>query len=103
MIQTTEWATGTTSGTAVNTENLAKNIKIPTRSTIETNYKYDFTLDIKNAEITDVVPSENGDGSKTFEFSFTGALDSSSDKFGLSITSKILHYNKHNKIWGFIL
>lgn len=85
-----EWATGTTSGTAVNTENLAKALRFQYEGpTIETSYKYDFTLDIKNAEITDVVPSEGGDGSKTFEFSFTGALDSSSDKFGLSITSKI--------------
>lgn len=83
------WATGSSAGTVVSPENYARSLRWAYLGPeYESGKNYSFILDVPNAEITEVTPSEGGDGSKTFEYSFEGQLSSTNVKFGIEIISK---------------
>jgi len=85
------WATGSVSGAAVSSANRSQALqwKYTGAADAGTGTKYSFQADVYNAEITDVKPTEGGDGAKSFEFTFTGMNNSSNKKADFIIVSKI--------------
>ena len=86
------WATGTIGGTAVTSANYAQGLQwIYTGAALAgVGYNYKFQADVYNAEITDVKPTEGGDGSKSFEFAFTGMNNATNKKADFVVISKIV-------------
>lgn len=72
------WATGAFDGTTPSTEGVFKKARFAyTGPMIETSYPYLFQLDILKMEITDVKPTQDGEGAKTFAHTFEGVVDTS--------------------------
>lgn len=85
-----EWATGSSSGTDVSEDGFARAIRfILTGGNIETTNNYQFILDILNAEITALDPTESGDDAKTFDWSFKGMVDDTNQKVKATVVSKL--------------
>lgn len=69
------WGTGSFAGTTPTTDGLFKLLRFKyTGPTIETIYPYLFQFDILKAEITDVKPTFDGEGKKTFAHTFKGVV-----------------------------
>lgn len=85
------WATGAIGSTAVTTANYSQGLQwIYTGAALAgVGYNYKFQLDVYNAEITKVTPTEGGDGAKSFEFEYTGMANSSNKIADFVIVSKI--------------
>jgi len=85
-----EWATGSLSGTSVLAEGVQKALRFKYLGPqIESTYYYYSLVDVLKAEITNVTPSEGGDGPKTFEVEFQGMLNDSGVKVSGEIMSKL--------------
>jgi hypothetical protein len=70
------WGSGSFSGTTPSMSGLFKLLRFEyTGPIIETVYPYLFQLDVLKAEITDVKPTFDGEGGKTFAHTFTGVVD----------------------------
>lgn len=84
-----EWATGSSSGEDVSEDGFARALRFMLEGpVIESTYNYQFILDILNAEITELNPTESGDGAKTFDWSFKGMVDGNNQKVKATVQSK---------------
>lgn len=83
------WATGSILGEEVSALNFARALRFAYEGgeIEESNANFKFQLDVFNAEITNVTPTEGGDGSKTFELEFTGMVNAATKKAAAMIVS----------------
>lgn len=88
------WGSGSASGTTPESTGLFKKLRFEyTGPIIETTYPYLFQLDILNAEITDVKPTFDGEGGKTFAHTFTGVVNTAtSTSVAATLQNKIETY-----------